>query len=70
MAPETLPKVLEKLATLDKSTLVIEKHSDGKMRVTSGSWEAEKVFLRDQVLEVHNVDGHVHVATKKRQHDE
>jgi hypothetical protein len=30
-------KVLEKLATSDKATIVIERQSDGKMRVTSGS---------------------------------
>jgi hypothetical protein len=31
---------------------VIERQPDGKMRVTSGSWDGEKVFLKDQVLEV------------------
>jgi hypothetical protein len=36
---------------------VIERQTDGKMRVTSGSWDREKVILRDQVLEVHNVEG-------------
>jgi hypothetical protein len=45
-------KVLEKLATSDKVSLVIERQPDGKMRVTSGSWDGEKVILRDQVLEV------------------
>src|SRR5438876_6577918 len=45
-------KVLERLATSDKTTIVIECQSDGKMRVTSGSWDGEKVFLKDQVLEV------------------
>jgi hypothetical protein len=50
-------KVLEKLATGDKATIVVERQSDGKMRVTSGSWVREKVILRDQVLEVHNVEG-------------
>jgi len=40
------------------------------MRVTSGSWVREKVFLRDQVLEVRNVDGRLHVARKPRHHDE
>ena len=45
-------KVLERLATSDKITIVIERQSDGKMRVTSGSWDGEKVFLKDQVLEV------------------
>ena len=49
MRTETLPKVLEKLATSEKSTIVVERQPDGKMRVTSGSWEAEKVFLRDPV---------------------
>jgi hypothetical protein len=27
------------------------------MRVMSGSWDGETVILRDQVLEVHNVEG-------------
>jgi hypothetical protein len=30
-------KVLEKLATSDKPTIVVERRPDGKMRVTSGS---------------------------------
>jgi hypothetical protein len=34
----------------------------GKMRVTSGSWEGEKVVACDQVLEVSNVEGRLHVA--------
>jgi hypothetical protein len=63
-------KVLEKLATSDKATIVIERQPDGKMRVTSGSWDGEKVILRDQVLEVRNVDGRLHVARKPRHHDE
>jgi len=50
-------KVLERLATTEKSTIVIERQPDGKMRATSGSWDWEKVFLRDQVLEVGNVEG-------------
>jgi hypothetical protein len=45
-------KVLEKLTTSDKVAIVVERQSDGKMRVTSGSWDGEKVILRDQVLEV------------------
>jgi hypothetical protein len=40
------------------------------MRVTSGSWEGEKVFLKGQVLEVRNVDGRVQVARKVRKPDE
>jgi hypothetical protein len=55
-------KVLEKLATGDKPTIVIERQSDGKMRVPSGSW----VILRDQVLEVRSVDGRLHMARRAR----
>ena len=62
-------KVLEKLATSDKATIVVERQSDGKMRVTSRSWDGEKVILRDQVLEVRNVDGRLHVARKERRPD-
>jgi hypothetical protein len=40
------------------------------MRLTSRSWEGEKVFLRDQVLEARNVDGRIQVARKPRHHDE
>jgi len=70
MRTDTAEKVLEKLATSDKVTIVIERQSDGKMRVTSGSWDGEKVILRDQVLEVRNVDGRLHIAPKPRHHDE
>ena len=63
-------KVLEKLATSDKATIVIERQPDGKMRVTSGSWDGEKVFFKDQVLEVRNVEGRLRVARKPRQYDE
>jgi hypothetical protein len=35
----------------------VERQLDGKMRVTSGSWDGEKVILCDQVLEVRNVEG-------------
>jgi hypothetical protein len=36
------------------------------MRVTSGSCDGEKVFLPDRVLELRNVEGHLHVARKER----
>jgi hypothetical protein len=62
-------KVLEKLATTEKTTIVVARELDGKMRVTSGSWEGEKVFARGEVLEARNVDGRLHVARKPRQHD-
>jgi hypothetical protein len=70
MRTDTAEKVLEKLATSDKATIVIERQSDGKMRVTSGSWDGEKVILRDQVLEVSKVEGRLHVARKPLHHDE
>ena len=70
MRTDTEEKVLEKLATSDKATIVIERQPDGKMRVTSGSWDGEKVFFPDQVLEVRNVEGRLHVARKPRRHDE
>jgi hypothetical protein len=38
--------------------------------VTSGTWDGEKVILKDEVLEVRNVDGRLHVARKPRHHDE
>jgi hypothetical protein len=60
----------EKLATSKKTTIVIERQHDGKMRVTSGPWEGEKVFFRAQVLEARNASGRIHVARKLRQHDE
>jgi hypothetical protein len=63
-------KVLEKLATSDKATIVVERLTDRKMRVTSGSWDGEKVILRDQVLEVRNVDGRPHIARKQRKPNE
>jgi len=40
------------------------------MRVRSGSWDGEKVILRDQVLEVRNVGSRLHIARKPRHHDE
>jgi hypothetical protein len=39
------------------------------MRVTSSSWDGAKVILKDQVLEVRNVDGRLHVARKERRPD-
>ena len=38
-------KVLERLATSQKCTLVIDHQPDGKMRVTSGSCDGDKAFL-------------------------
>jgi len=59
------------LATSDKTTIVVERQPDGKMRVTSGSWDGEKVFLKDQVLEVRHVpDAGLHVARKTKAPDD
>jgi hypothetical protein len=57
----SLEKVIEKLATSEKCSIIIARELDGKMRVTSGSWDGEKVFLKDQVLEIRNVDGRLYV---------
>jgi hypothetical protein len=54
---DSLEKVIEKLATTEKTTIAIAREEGGKIRVTSGSWEGEKVILKGQVLEVRNVDG-------------
>jgi hypothetical protein len=54
---KALEKVLDRLAVTDKATLVLERAPEGKILVTSSSWDWEKVFLRDQVLEVGNVEG-------------
>jgi hypothetical protein len=70
MRTDTTEKVLEKLATSDKATIVIERQPDGKMRVTSGSWDGEKVILRDQGLEARNVEGGLHIASKSQHHNE
>ena len=56
------------MATSDKTTIVIERQPDGKMRVTSGSWDGEKIIFRDQVLEVRHAvpDARLHVARKTK----
>jgi hypothetical protein len=63
---DSLEKVIEKLATTEKTTLALAREEGGKIRVTSGSWEGEKVILKGQVLEVRNVDGRLYVARKAK----
>ena len=70
MRVDMLEKVLERMATSEDTTLVIKREPEGKMRVTSRHWEDAKVLLRDEVLEVRNVDGRLHVARKARRPDE
>jgi hypothetical protein len=67
---DSLEKVLEKLAVSEKLSLVLAREEGGKIRVTSGSWDGEKVILKGQVLEVRNVDGRLYVARKARKPDE
>jgi hypothetical protein len=52
MRTDSLKKVLERLATTDKTTLVCEKAPEGKIRVTSGSWAGGKVIFKGQVSKV------------------
>jgi hypothetical protein len=58
------------MATSNEVTLTVERLPEGKMRVTSSSWDAEWVFAPDHVLEVRWVDGRLHVARKERHPDE
>ena len=60
MRTDTTEKILEKLATSDKATIVIERQPDGKMRVTSGPY----VIFRDQLLKASDGDGRLHVPRK------
>jgi hypothetical protein len=50
--------------------LTAERLPDGKIRVTSNSWDSEKVLAPDQVLEARSVSGRLHVARKERHPDE
>ena len=62
-------KLLERLATSDETTIVVERQPDGKIRVTSNSWGDEaKVFMRDQVLELRGLlpKRRLHVARKTK----
>jgi hypothetical protein len=51
-----LENVLEKLGTTESTTLNFRREEGGKIRVTSLLWEAPKVILRGEALEVRNVD--------------
>jgi hypothetical protein len=44
MQSQNLEKVVEKLATTERITIVYERSPEGKLRVTSGSWEGGKSF--------------------------
>ena len=62
MRTDSLEKVLERLATTEKATLVFARDTEGQIRVTSGSWDREEVILKGQVLEVRNIEGAAHRA--------
>ena len=72
MRVENPEKCLRSWATSDRITIVIERQPEGKMRVTSTSWDGEKVLTRDQVLEVRNAsaDGRLHIGRKIKAHDD
>jgi hypothetical protein len=42
---------------------------EGKMRVTSNSWDGERVLPHDQVVEVRRVNSRLHVTRKERHWD-
>ena len=65
-APFRLDRVIEKLATSDKPTLTIERLPEGKMRVTSNSWDGEKVLFRNEVLEVRWVEGRLNCQSESQ----
>lgn len=69
--PQATPPLTaaDTLALGDKLTLVIEALPDGKMRVTSASWEDARVLLPNQVLELRTMSKRVRVAKKDRLHD-
>lgn len=69
-AGEKIDTVLEVLALADDTQVVLARQPDGKMRVTSKSWDEAKVILPDQVLEVRVVDGRVRIARKAKRPDE
>ncbi len=55
-------------ATTEKTTLVLERLADGKIRATSNSFVEEKLILADQVLEARSIDGRIRIARKDREH--
>ena len=72
-APETgveSQRVLERMGVSDGTTLSVRKEEGGKIRVRSELWDDAKVIGKDEVLEVRNVAGRLHIARKPRQYDE
>jgi hypothetical protein len=61
--------VLDVLALTEDTVLVVTRLPEGKFKVTSKSWDAEKVVLPDQVLELRMLAGWVRIAKKARRPD-
>ena len=70
MRPDSLEKVLERMAASEDTTLVIKGEDGGKMRVTSRHWEEVEVTGKNEMLEVRNVDTRLDVARLERKADE
>ena len=65
-----LKKVLERLGTIESTTLVLKREEGGKIRVASMLWQDARMILRDGLLVVRNVDDRLHIARNLRHHDE
>ncbi len=61
--------VLDVMALTEDTVIVIGRLPDGKFKVTSKSWDEEKVVLPDQVLELRSLGGRIRVARKARHPD-
>lgn len=61
---------VEILALTDKTTPALEATKDGKIRVGLSTKTDTVVILKDQVLEVRNVNGTLRLARKVRRYDE
>jgi hypothetical protein len=68
LALTNLEKVLDHLATSEKTTIVVERAPDGKMRVTSSSWDGKRSFSRIKCSK--SAYQRVHVARKAKKPDE
>jgi hypothetical protein len=70
IAVENVEKVLERLGTTESTTLALKREGGEKIRVGSLLWEAPKVILKNEMLEIRNVDGSLHIARKVKHYDE
>jgi hypothetical protein len=54
----------------DETSILMERQPGRQNAFHVNRLELEKVFLPDQMLELHSVEGCLHVARKERRHDE